>query len=101
MYVSENVSIQKTALANIRIALSVNRYTRRKMLDALIPTAFSRKADYEVLVSETLSMCIPKACAGREHGPCALHGSHKLIYYRHCGPRGELIHMKVRDSFPV
>lgn len=76
------------SLANIRITLSMSRYTRREMLDALASTPFPRTAEYESLVRETASMCVPDAC------PVEVRGGFTRVL-RHCGARGELIHTEV------
>lgn len=68
------------------------------MLSALSPTAFSRKIEYASLVQETASKCIPKACPNRGQTVCEQHVIHEEVLYRHCGTRGELIHIIVRVS---
>lgn len=98
---SEDLSIQQNAIANIRIALSVSRYTQKAMLDALSSTVFSRKVGYASLVQDSISTCAPKACPSRGKSDCEQHRSHKVTVYRHCSTRGELIHVKVRVSLLV
>lgn len=93
---SGELSVQQNAFANIQVALSVSRYTRQEMLNALSSSAFSRKAEYASLVQQTATMCIPKACPGREQVGCERHLFHPRTIYRHCGASGELIHLKVR-----
>lgn len=97
-YYSESIRDQRSALENARVTLSISRYTRRNMLDALSSTAFSRTPEYGLLVQETVFTCIPKAFSEGSQYHCGPHRHHSLELFRHCGTGGELIHIQVRLS---
>ena len=88
---SADLVVQQRARRNVRVALSVNRYSRRHMLEALTSTEFSRKEEYCALLEQTKLTCVPKLCRERR--------SHRTKIFRHYGDGGHLIHMQVRPPY--
>lgn len=78
---SEDESVQERAIANIRIALSADRYSRREMLDALMSTGVIQSMSWTSLLEETALLCVPRV------------KSSSANLFRHCDKNGSLIHL--------
>ena len=80
--------MRQEAVNKIRVALSVNRYVKSHLLDTLSSTRYSEKTQYQHLVEESLSTCIPKSFPVEE----------PRCIFRHCDDKGQFIHLSVSHS---
>lgn len=94
---SKDPTLRRRAIARTCVALSIDKYTRMVMVEALTGEGFARNTAFGSLLGESVSLYLQMACPKQgEKTWCTEHETrHHRRFYRHCGRRGELIHVSV------